>query len=57
MVMLGCVIVGCSHDAEHLHHDGRANVTEEHGQHEKAECAAEEDAEDAVDLGEEFWSN
>lgn len=57
MVMLGCVIVGCSHDAEHLHHDGRANVTEEHGQHEKAECAAEEHAEDAVDLGEEFWSN
>ena len=31
-----------SHNAEHLHHDGRAEVTKDHRCHEDAEGAAEE---------------
>ena len=43
-----------SHDAEHLHHDGGAEVGEEHGQHEDAEAAADEHAQHSVNLRQEL---
>jgi len=46
-----------SHDAEHLHHDGGANLTDQHGEHKDAERAAEEHAEHAIDLGEELGTH
>ena len=46
-----------SHNAEHLHHEGGADVTEDHRGHEDAEGAAEEQADDAVDLSQEFGAH
>ena len=46
-----------SHDTEHLHEDCAGQVTEDHGSHEDAERAAQDDADDAVELAKEFGSN
>ena len=46
-----------SHDAKHLHHDGRSEVAKDHRCHEDAEGAAEEKTDDAVDLSQEFRAN
>lgn len=46
-----------SHDAEHLHHDGRREVADEHGEHQNAQRAASEHADDAIKLGQEFWAD
>ena len=44
-------------DSEHLHEESAGHVTEDHGCHEDAECAAQDDTEDSVELAEEFGSN
>ena len=46
-----------SHDAEHLHRDGRREVAEQHRGHQDAERAADQHAEDAVKLSEEFGTH
>ena len=46
-----------SHDAENFHHNCRREVTEQHRQHHDAQGAAEDHAEDAVELGQEFRAN
>ena len=47
----------CSHDAKHLHEKGRRDVADEHRCHEDAQAAAEEHADDAVELPEELWAD
>ena len=46
-----------SHNSEDLHDDRAREVRQKHGQHEDAECAADDDAEDAVELGEELGAD
>ena len=46
-----------SHDSEHLHDNRGREVREEHGQHHDAESAADEQANDAIELGKELGAD